>query len=61
MYKRQDLRGLNYNKYFNEGDDQTIHHEEFNSHNTRQMTVREIEGLLLNVPEFTDHAFGGDA
>ena len=56
---QSDLRGLNYKKYFNEGDDQTINHDEFNSHNTAQMTVPEIEALLLGLKEFTDHAFPG--
>lgn len=55
---QSDLRGLNYKKYFSEGDDQTINLEEFNSHNTRRMEITEIEQLLLSLPEFTAHAFG---
>ena len=54
---QSDLRGLNYNKYFSEGDDQTIQQEEFNSHNAREMSVTEIEELLMDLPEFTTHAF----
>jgi UDP-glucose 4-epimerase len=53
----EDMTGLNYKKYFSEGDDQTINLEEFNSHNTRRMEVAEIEDLLLSLPEFTAHAF----
>jgi len=60
MYWRlqSDFRGLNYNKYFSEGSDQTARQIEFNSHNTRQMTVKEIEELLTGLPEFTGHRFG---
>jgi len=54
---QSDLRGLNYSRYFSEGDDQTIEKEEFNSHSARQMSVSEIEKLLLDLPEFTEHAF----
>lgn len=53
-----DLRGLNYKKYFSEGSDQTAKLDEFNSHNTRQMSVSEVEGLLTGLPEFTQQAFG---
>lgn len=54
---QSDLRGLNYNKYFSEGDDQTIQQDEFNSHNAREMSVTEIEELLMDLPEFTTHAY----
>ena len=54
---QSDLRGLNYNKYFSEGDESTAGIEEFNSHNTRRMSVPEVEDLLLSLPEFTEQAF----
>ena len=54
---QSDLRGLNYKKYFSEGDDSTAEHEEFNSHNARRMSVQEIEDLLTSLPEFNNHAF----
>ena len=52
---QSDLRGLNYKKFFSEGDDQTVKLEEFNSHNARQMSIAEIEDLLLSLPEFNEH------
>ena len=54
---QSDLRGLNYKKYFSEGDVQTVHTDEFNSHNTAQMSASEIENLLLSLPEFMSQAF----
>ena len=54
---QSDLRGLNYNKYFSEGDESTAGIEEFNSHNTLRMSVQEVQDLLLSLPEFTEQAF----
>ena len=54
---QSDLRGLNYKKYFSEGDNLAAEAQEFNSHNTRRMGVSEVEDLLLGLPEFTSHAF----
>jgi len=55
-----DLRGLNYKPYFSEGDDQTVKHQDFDSHNSERMTVKEIEELLMSLPEFVSDAFGGE-
>ena len=46
-----DLRGLDYKPFFSEGDKSTIVHEDFHSHNAQQLTVPEIESLLLSLPE----------
>lgn len=54
---QSDNRGLNYNKFFDEGSPKTKELEDFHSHNTVQMTVSEVEELLLSLPEFTAHAF----
>ena len=54
---QSDLRGLNYKQYFSEGDDSTVNHKDFDSHNTRLMAVEEIEELLLSLPEFVNDAF----
>lgn len=54
---QSDLRGLNYKKYFSEGDNTTVELQEFNSHNTRRMSVKEVEDLLTSLPEFNSHAF----
>lgn len=57
---QSDLRGLNYKQYFSEGDDTTVNHQDFDSHNTRLMSVDEIEQMLLSLPEFVSDAFGDD-
>ena len=42
-------RGLNYDKYFVEGDVERNHLSEFNSNNTRMLTVDEVKGKLLSL------------
>ena len=46
-----DLRGLDYKPYFSEGDVDVGKQKDFHSHNTRRMSVPEIEELLLSLPE----------
>ena len=46
-----DDRDLNYGKYFSEGDVGRESIEDFHSHNTRRLTVPEIQELLLSLPE----------
>lgn len=46
-----DDRDLNYTVYFTEGDKEEIKLEDYHSHNTRQMDVKEMEELLLSLPE----------
>lgn len=46
-----DDRDLNYNLYFSEGDRQEAGMEDYTSHNTRRLTIPEIEALLLSLPE----------
>jgi len=41
-----DGRDLNYNKYFGEGEAQISVTEDYNSHNTRRLTIREVKDLL---------------
>ena len=48
---RMDDRDLNYGKYFTEGDTQEAALEDYNSHNTKRLVVKEIEELLLSLPE----------
>jgi UDP-glucose 4-epimerase len=45
-----DKRGLNYDKYFKEGDIQRNPLSEFNSSNTDQMTVEQVMQKLLTLP-----------
>ena len=45
-----DNRDLNYDKYFSKGDNVKIA-EEYNSDNTKRLTVEEMKKLLLKLPE----------
>ena len=44
-----DSRDLNYDKFFIDGDIQTSTVDDYTSHNTQQLTVKEIEKLLLTL------------
>jgi UDP-glucose 4-epimerase len=44
-----DNRDLNYNKYFNEGNNQSLTLEDYNSHNTVRLSVEEIKKKLLEL------------
>jgi UDP-N-acetylglucosamine 4,6-dehydratase/5-epimerase len=46
-----DNRDLNYNKYLSEGDRKFEKVEDYTSENTTQLTVKEIEEMLLEQPE----------
>lgn len=48
---RLDDRDLNYTLYFNAGDKGRGELEDYHSHNTRQLSVAEVEALLLSLPE----------
>lgn len=45
-----DQRDLNYEKYFDEGDQKLSTEKEYNSHNTKRLNVEEIKQLLLQLP-----------
>ena len=45
-----DKRGLNYDKYFNDGDVKRMELSEFNSNNTELMNVEEVKAKLLTIP-----------
>ena len=45
-----DKRGLNYDKYFKDGDVERNPLQEFNSSNTEQMTVEQVKEKLLTLP-----------
>ena len=44
-----DNRDLNYSKYFSEGNKLDTHIEDYNSHNTKRLNVKEIKELLPRV------------
>lgn len=46
-----DDRDLNYGKYFSEGDERPETVDDFHSHNTRRLSVSEVQELLLSLPE----------
>ncbi len=48
---RMDDRDLNYRKYFTEGDTREAATEDYTSHNTQRLTVKQVESLLLRLPE----------
>lgn len=48
---RMDDRDLNYNKYFTEGDDKEAQLNDYTSHNTYRLSIKEVEALLLSLPE----------
>ncbi|MCU7850750.1 MAG: SDR family NAD(P)-dependent oxidoreductase [Candidatus Thiodiazotropha sp. (ex Monitilora ramsayi)] len=48
---RMDTRDLNYEQYFTKGNQQEINYEDYHSHNTDQLSIKEVEKLLLTLPE----------
>lgn len=46
-----DDRNLNYALYFTKGDKQEMRLEDYHSHNTEQLNVKQVEKLLLTLPE----------
>jgi len=49
-----DKRGLNYDKYFNQGDAQRNTLTEFNSHNTQLLNVAQVKEKLLTLQNIRD-------
>jgi UDP-glucose 4-epimerase len=47
-----DGRDLNYQSFFSEGDDETIHYDDYHSHNAERLGVPDVKELLLTLPEF---------
>lgn len=48
---RMDSRDLNYDKYFTKGDRKEILLQDYTSENTKRLKGKEIEDLLLSLPE----------
>lgn len=48
---RMDRRDLNYQSYFTEGDQETVHYDDYHSHNTERLNVEGVKALLLSLPE----------
>jgi len=50
---KMDGRDLNYNKYFTEGDKKEVKLEDYTSHSTERLNVKQVKDLLLKLPEVT--------
>lgn len=48
---RMDARDLNYSAYFSEGEQETVQHEDYHSHNTARLDVEGVKSLLLSLKE----------
>ncbi len=46
-----DERELNYNRFFTEGEELEPMAHDYDSHNTKQLTLQEMKDLLLSLPE----------
>lgn len=44
-----DIRDLNYNKYFNEGESRISTQDDYNSHNTKRLNIKGIKKMLLQI------------
>ena len=49
-----DTRDLNYNKFFTEGESKIFKAEEYTSHNTYQLNLKETKDLLLKLPSIRE-------
>ena len=49
-----DTRDLNYNQYFEEGEEVITEASEYHSHNTHRLNEKELTELLLNLSEIQD-------
>jgi UDP-glucose 4-epimerase len=45
-----DSRDLNYDKFFDEGEEKISNAKDYNSHNTAQLSVDQMQNLLLKLP-----------
>lgn len=45
-----DNRGLNYAKYFTEGNEEITYQEEYNSDNTNRVNIEQVKEMLLKLP-----------
>ncbi len=51
---RMDDRDLNYGKYFTEGELREVEIDDYHSHNTKRLSVEEVQSLLLSIPEVSN-------
>jgi len=53
-----DLRDLNYDKYFMQGEEELSDAQDYNSHNTKQLDLEGVKSMLLSIPYITDSLSG---
>jgi UDP-glucose 4-epimerase len=51
---KMDGRDLNYSKYNTDGDTDVASYEDYTSHNTYRLSVKEVEQILLGIPEISN-------
>lgn len=56
-----DTRDLNYDKYFEEGQEKVSVIEDYHSHNTHRLNVEEMKSLLLQLSEIRERVNGQNA
>jgi len=49
-----DSRNLNYDKYFDEGEERISKLDDYHSHNTKRLNVEEMKELLFKLPEISN-------
>jgi UDP-glucose 4-epimerase len=49
-----DMRGLNYEKFFEKGEDRISEHHDYTSENTHRLTDEELQGMLLKLDYVQD-------
>ena len=49
-----DTRDLNYNQFFEDGQEVITEADEYHSHNAQILSDRELENMLLNLREIQD-------
>ena len=52
---KSDTRGLNYEKYFSDGNNSKTLYDEYNSSNTKILSKEELIQILLKLPEVKSH------
>lgn len=53
-----DLRDLNYDKYFLEGEEKVSNAQDYNSHNTDQLDLEGVKKMLLSIPYVNESISG---
>ena len=46
-----DMRDLNYKPYFSEGKLESHYTDDYHSHNTQQLNIKDVKSLLMSLPE----------